>query len=480
MKKQGFTLVELLAVIAILSLLVIIALPNIIEMYKDAKLRSFLTECKQIFKSAEQQWMSDSMFETKVQEYTRCKTCTGKSLSLSGRTEISYYIKLNKSGKVVKFYATDGTYQYMYDGDDLLITAITDATEVATLNDDDKVEIANNIAYPVTTTDPSLFTYYNEPDGLVITGYSAIGPKDVVIPSYIDGQVVIALNDNAFESMGLNSVVLPKTLKHINGYDTNGVFYNNNLTSIVLPEGLETIGDGAFCNNNITSVIIPSTVNQIGGAAFAENKLKTVTLNNTGYISYNSFGGNEIEQIIFGSSAKDIHLGDSAFRNNKITNLVIPESVKSISDQTFAWNGMKTLSIMGSETTFRASSFIFNEIETLYVNSKMIPTYAFSTMGGGSGGHLKTLTLGESVQVIGNFSFNGNDLTTVTIPNSVTDLGQSALGANELRSIIIKGKNSSSEFSSTWYTGDKGWASDVTCVKDNKQNVENGCIIWGA
>ena len=35
MKKQGFTLVELLAVIAIMAILVIIALPNVLKMFKD-------------------------------------------------------------------------------------------------------------------------------------------------------------------------------------------------------------------------------------------------------------------------------------------------------------------------------------------------------------------------------------------------------------------------------------------------------------
>lgn len=35
MKKQGFTLVELLAVIAIMAILVIIALPNVLKMFND-------------------------------------------------------------------------------------------------------------------------------------------------------------------------------------------------------------------------------------------------------------------------------------------------------------------------------------------------------------------------------------------------------------------------------------------------------------
>ena len=50
MKNKGFTLVELLAVIAILALLVIIALPNVLKMFNQAKKDTFLTEAKNIYK----------------------------------------------------------------------------------------------------------------------------------------------------------------------------------------------------------------------------------------------------------------------------------------------------------------------------------------------------------------------------------------------------------------------------------------------
>ena len=43
MNKKGFTLVELLAVIAILALIVIIALPNVFSMFNEAKKDTFLT-----------------------------------------------------------------------------------------------------------------------------------------------------------------------------------------------------------------------------------------------------------------------------------------------------------------------------------------------------------------------------------------------------------------------------------------------------
>ena len=50
--NKGFTLVELLAVIAIMAILLIIALPNVLKMFNESKEKIFLTESKSVFKEA--------------------------------------------------------------------------------------------------------------------------------------------------------------------------------------------------------------------------------------------------------------------------------------------------------------------------------------------------------------------------------------------------------------------------------------------
>ena len=146
MKRKGFTLVELLAVIAILAILVIIALPNVMGMFNTAKENSFKTEIKEIYKTAQNQWMQDSMFKNDERVYTRCSGCTGKSLDLSGRSELEYYIKVNKSGKIVEYYATDGTFQYSFsDPDGLKVENITSVQKIADINnEEEKVKITNS------------------------------------------------------------------------------------------------------------------------------------------------------------------------------------------------------------------------------------------------------------------------------------------------------------------------------------------------
>ena len=45
------------------------------------------------------------------------------------------------------------------------------------------------------------------------------------------------------------------------------------LTSIIIPEGVQTIGNYAFANNKLTIIIIPSSVKYIGDYAFSNNPL---------------------------------------------------------------------------------------------------------------------------------------------------------------------------------------------------------------
>lgn len=139
--KKGFTLVELLAVIAILAILVIIALPNIIKTYNDAKEASFVNEAKNIYKAALQQWLLDSMNNADAEIfYARCDGCQSNQLSLNGRENIDYFIEFSTSGEILNFYVTDGVFQTSYVsfyGNKLDINEINLADRISDLDEND-------------------------------------------------------------------------------------------------------------------------------------------------------------------------------------------------------------------------------------------------------------------------------------------------------------------------------------------------------
>ena len=104
MKNKGFTLVELLAVIAILAILVIIALPNVIKLYNDAKKNSFLTETKTIYSEVSKKYISESMKGNKL---TYISSEDDTKLEMTGR-DLQYCVLLNTDGTIKSMKVSNG------------------------------------------------------------------------------------------------------------------------------------------------------------------------------------------------------------------------------------------------------------------------------------------------------------------------------------------------------------------------------------
>ena len=120
-KRMGFTLVELLAVIAILAILVIIALPNIIEMFNNAKKRFFYNEIRIVYNTAEETYIKDAFSNSGIKVYAKGEDGTkcAKELDMSDRDGFYYYISVDSSGKVNKIYIKDNNYQYVLEKEDI-------------------------------------------------------------------------------------------------------------------------------------------------------------------------------------------------------------------------------------------------------------------------------------------------------------------------------------------------------------------------
>ena len=137
MNKKGFTLVELLAVIAILALLVIIALPNVLSMFNNAKKDLFLTEAKNVFKESAKKYISDNMHNSNEGNiYCKSETDSKNPLDMDiGNTY--YYIEKDSTGKTIKFVAWNSSgYVTKVVGDNVIVDVNTKTIE--------KVELRKN------------------------------------------------------------------------------------------------------------------------------------------------------------------------------------------------------------------------------------------------------------------------------------------------------------------------------------------------
>jgi hypothetical protein len=157
--------------------------------------------------------------------------------------------------------------------------------------------------------------------GIRITGYTGAG-GDVVILSRIEDMPVLEIGDRAFNPSSSNMTG------------------RNAITSIVIPNGVKSIGTYAFSSLRFTSVVIPDSVEIIWDDAFSSNR--------------------EITRITLPNNVKVI--GDGAFSSNsKLTSINLPASIEWIGDRAFASCGELTdLVIPDSLTRINWGGIMFN------------------------------------------------------------------------------------------------------------------------
>lgn len=149
-EKNGFTLIELLAVIIILAILMLIAVPGILNIMNKSKKNAFKSQAETIYKAARTQAASEAAGGDFVSCYSRVngnsKVKIGtadaddddeKILDLSGSTDVDYMVSFDGDGKITGITVYDRGEQYSITG-----------TSINEINDKDvDTEVASN---PVT------------------------------------------------------------------------------------------------------------------------------------------------------------------------------------------------------------------------------------------------------------------------------------------------------------------------------------------
>ncbi len=186
-------------------------------------------------------------------------------------------------------------------------------------------------------------------DGL---SYSVIGGTDV----QVDGCAA----DPCYSS----DIVIPDTVEDSGTtYSVTTIatsaFYDNALTSVIIPDSVTTIGDNAFAINALTSVIIPDSVTTIENYAFASNALTSVIIpDSVTTIEAGAFPYNALTSVIIPDSVTTISYG--AFADNALTSVIIPDSVTTIGGGAFYGNALTSAAFEGDFGNFDLTMFLYN------------------------------------------------------------------------------------------------------------------------
>ncbi len=173
----------------------------------------------------------------------------------------------------------------------------------------------------------------------------------LVIPQSIEGIPVKKIEKNAFYMENLTEVILPEGLITIGAR----AFAYTPLTHVVLPESLTTLGEEAFRTTNLQELVIPPMVQHVPGSMCYGNKqLKRVTFMGSVIIGGRAFSGCEsLESVEF--KHEYIQISTQAFENSGLGVIHYAgtqEKWKTLSIDAYAFDSNSEIRIICSDDTF--------------------------------------------------------------------------------------------------------------------------------
>lgn len=203
-------------------------------------------------------------------------------------------------------------------------------------------------------------------------------------------------------------------------------------SSLTVPEGVSSIGEGAFAGSAFKTIKLPSTLDSIEAYAFAGCKrLESVDLPaSVNHIGRNAFSGCiSLRSITFPENITFI--GDEAFQSTdlKKADFSVCHSLCYVGAWAFA-GCLELSSVIFPATTgilFGEGTFMnCNNLQSITLpNTDNLPAYMFA---GCSNADLGATIALSQIKSIGDYALAGNHMTnTVTIPYSLKEVGNHAM-----------------------------------------------------
>ena len=257
-------------------------------------------------------------------------------------------------------------------------------------------------------------------DGTVtITNYDKNCGSEVNIPSTIKGKTVTEIGNTgwnegkSFNQKSLTKVTIPNTVKSIG----SEAFSYNDITSLTLNEGLETIGWAAFFQNKLTYINIPNSVKNINEIAFAYNNLTEYNIPDNletlggGAFANNNFKGNNafIYQITNGITNNTIL---NSYGNHNVSNIEIPSNINEIATFAFRNTYITDLEIPSTVKTIKYRAFEQASIQNIKLNNGLttIEYLAFNQVW-----NLNEITIPDTIETVGIEAFAKTPIKTINI-----------------------------------------------------------------
>ena len=238
--KKGLTLIELLAVIAILGVLVVFAVPNVLESYRKSRKHSFVNEAKTVYSESVNKFAEQRTQGKKINLVSNDEE-NGFNLNLQNEKDLKYTVRMDNTGSVTSFKLSNSEFCIVGVGDFLDKYSIDEIIELKT--DEDKARC-------------NITTFK---DGERLTINLNTKTKDYPIETeHNPKKIYLKFNDDWYDEYNriINKIEIPKKVN----YYFDGFSVSN--TKVIDCEGniiLDNVGTGVFDDGVKTSADAYST-----------------------------------------------------------------------------------------------------------------------------------------------------------------------------------------------------------------------------
>lgn len=227
-KVKGFTVVEIIVVVAMLAIATSIAMPNFLEYSKDADAEIIQSELDTVRTVArnlveEKEYDIEDLFKNGSPESERLKGEIKSVTNFDDEKIDKYSYGVDNTGNFVVHFKDNQNKDYYWDGQKLENDKTLQAIDKTVADSEDIFEVTGGF---IPEVESDYFTYNSA--GNVITGLTDLGrehfKRNVIVPEKKDNVTIGGIHTGAFQNEGLETVYIPPTITKIgsNAFVNNG------------------------------------------------------------------------------------------------------------------------------------------------------------------------------------------------------------------------------------------------------------------